>query len=303
MSASFIVGHHGGGRRSGDGTGARPVAGGTDLVVGARQGKAPLPEAIVAIDRIEALRDARRDRRRAASRRAHDPRGDRGERDSALDGSRRSRTRRRSSARTRRARNGTIGGNVMNASPAMDTGGALLCFGATVTLRSADGERSVSLDELWTGPGATIATAGRAARGGRPACAGRRARARPTSASSTAARWRSRSSAPPPCVTVGGRFGHRRPRRDHGARADDPSGRRGRARARRQPTAMRRRDRSRRLPRRPPAASADRRRPRLRRLPRRDGRGRRTTRDRGRARPGARRRRSRSLRATRSTAR
>ena len=28
------------------GSGARPVAGGTDLVVGARQGKAPLPEAM-----------------------------------------------------------------------------------------------------------------------------------------------------------------------------------------------------------------------------------------------------------------
>ena len=39
--------------------GARPVAGGTDLVVGARQGKAPLPEAIVAIDRIDGLRSAR----------------------------------------------------------------------------------------------------------------------------------------------------------------------------------------------------------------------------------------------------
>ena len=38
------------------GDGARPVAGGTDLVVGARQGKAPLPEAIVAIDRIDGLR-------------------------------------------------------------------------------------------------------------------------------------------------------------------------------------------------------------------------------------------------------
>ena len=36
--------------------GARPVAGGTDLVVGARQGKAPLPDAIVAIDRIGGLR-------------------------------------------------------------------------------------------------------------------------------------------------------------------------------------------------------------------------------------------------------
>ena len=35
--------------------GARPVAGGTDLVVGARQGKAPLPESIVAIHRVAEL--------------------------------------------------------------------------------------------------------------------------------------------------------------------------------------------------------------------------------------------------------
>src|SRR3989441_8473914 len=35
--------------------GARPVAGGTDLVVGARQGKAPLPDALLAIHRIGAL--------------------------------------------------------------------------------------------------------------------------------------------------------------------------------------------------------------------------------------------------------
>ena len=38
------------------GGGARPVAGGTDLVVGARQGKAPLPGALVAIHRLEELR-------------------------------------------------------------------------------------------------------------------------------------------------------------------------------------------------------------------------------------------------------
>ena len=35
--------------------GARPVAGGSDLVVGARQGKAPLPGSVVAIDRITSL--------------------------------------------------------------------------------------------------------------------------------------------------------------------------------------------------------------------------------------------------------
>jgi CO/xanthine dehydrogenase FAD-binding subunit len=45
----------------------------------------------------------------------------------------------------------------MNASPAMDTGGPLLCFGASAILRSASGERVVPLDELWTGPGTTVA--------------------------------------------------------------------------------------------------------------------------------------------------
>ena len=48
--------------------GARPVAGGTDLVVGARQGKAPLPERIVAIHRIAELRGIDRGRRRPAPR-------------------------------------------------------------------------------------------------------------------------------------------------------------------------------------------------------------------------------------------
>ena len=36
--------------------GAHPVAGGTDLVVGARQGKVPLPESLVAIHRVDELR-------------------------------------------------------------------------------------------------------------------------------------------------------------------------------------------------------------------------------------------------------
>ncbi len=136
--------------------GARPVAGGTDLVVGARQGKAPLPDAIVAIDRIEGLRAiipsggglrlgtlvthedlvASEDIRARYTAIADA---------SAIVGSHATRAQ------------GTIGGNVMNASPAMDTGAPLLCFGATATLRSPTGERSVTLDELWTGPGQTSA--------------------------------------------------------------------------------------------------------------------------------------------------
>jgi len=138
------------------GSGARPVAGGTDLVVGARQGKAALPQAIVAIDRIETLRgiiafdgflrfgalttheevaanDAVRERLTSLA----DA--------SAIVGSHATRA------------HGTIGGNVMNASPAMDTGGPLLCFDATATLRSEAGDRVVPLGELWTGPGTTVA--------------------------------------------------------------------------------------------------------------------------------------------------
>jgi CO/xanthine dehydrogenase FAD-binding subunit len=138
--------------------GARPIAGGTDLVVGARQGKAPLPDAIVAIDRIPGLRaiDASDGGLRLGALVTH---GDIVASDdirtrytaladaSAIVGSHATRAQ------------GTIGGNVMNASPAMDTGGPLLCFGATATLRSASGERSIELDELWTGPGSTSARA------------------------------------------------------------------------------------------------------------------------------------------------
>jgi CO/xanthine dehydrogenase FAD-binding subunit len=138
------------------GSGARPVAGGTDLVVSARQGKAPLPEAIVAIDRIDKLGgivDLDGGLRLGALA-THDEIVANGvirERftaladASAIVGSHATRA------------HGTIGGNVMNASPAMDTGGPLLCFGASASLRSASGERAVPLDELWIGPGTTVA--------------------------------------------------------------------------------------------------------------------------------------------------
>jgi CO/xanthine dehydrogenase FAD-binding subunit len=137
-------------------SGARPVAGGTDLVVGARQGKAPLPEAIVAIDRIEALGGIVESGHglRLGALATHDEivaSAVVGERFTALADA----SAIVGSHATRAL--GTIGGNVMNASPAMDTGGPLLCFGASALLRSASGERTVSLDELWTGPGATIA--------------------------------------------------------------------------------------------------------------------------------------------------
>jgi CO/xanthine dehydrogenase FAD-binding subunit len=48
----------------------------------------------------------------------------------------------------------------MNASPAMEAGAPLMAFGATVTLRSASGERQVPVAELLTGPGTTAAGTG-----------------------------------------------------------------------------------------------------------------------------------------------
>jgi CO/xanthine dehydrogenase FAD-binding subunit len=136
--------------------GARPIAGGTDLVVGARQGKVPLPDAIVAIDRIQGLRaiDVRDDALRLGTLVTH--------RDLIASEEIRSRYTAIADASAivgsdaTRAQ-GTIGGNVMNASPAMDTGGPLLCFEGSAILRSSSGERSIGLDELWTGPGATSA--------------------------------------------------------------------------------------------------------------------------------------------------
>ena len=137
--------------------GARPVAGGTDLVVGARQGKAPLPETIVAIDRIEELRGATaaKERLRLGALVTHaEIAADSVVRErltaladaSAIVGSHATRVQ------------GTVGGNVMNASPAMELGGPLIVLGAIAVLRSASGERRVPVAELLIGPGTTSAT-------------------------------------------------------------------------------------------------------------------------------------------------
>ena len=141
------------------GEGARPIAGGTDLVVGARHGKAALPGDLVAIDRIDELGGVELDSAgvRVGALMSHaelmtDPVivgsytaiADA----SALVGS----------PSTRHV--GTLGGNVMNGSPAMDTGAPLTVLGATAELRSVTGSRAVSLDELWAGPGRTTADPG-----------------------------------------------------------------------------------------------------------------------------------------------
>jgi CO/xanthine dehydrogenase FAD-binding subunit len=139
--------------------GARPVAGGTDLVVGARQGKAPLPESLVAIHRLgelDAITSEDGGLRLGAlvshEAIATDPvvreRFTALADASAIVGSHATRAW------------GTVGGNVMNASPAMEIGGPLVCFEATATLRSTAGTRFVAVADLFTGPGTTVAKPG-----------------------------------------------------------------------------------------------------------------------------------------------
>jgi aerobic carbon-monoxide dehydrogenase medium subunit len=136
---------------------ARPVAGGTDLVVASRQGRKPLPESIVAIDRIAELAqhavsdgalvlgaltshawlaasaDVRRDWTALADA-------------SSIVGSPATRG------------TGTIGGNLMNASPAAETTAPLVVFGANVILRAMGrGSRIVPVERLAVGPGRTSA--------------------------------------------------------------------------------------------------------------------------------------------------
>lgn len=51
---------------------------------------------------------------------------------------------------------GTIGGNVINASPAGDTIPALFVHGAVMKLKSVNGERMVPAEEFYAGPGRTV---------------------------------------------------------------------------------------------------------------------------------------------------
>ena len=141
-------------------SGAVPLAGGTDLVVGHRQGKRPLPDALVNLDHVADLRGiveaddgslfigaltnhetiVNDERVRARYPALADA--------SSIVGSMATRA------------TGTIGGNVMNASPAADTIAPLLCHDAIAVLRSKASERRVPLTELFVGPGRTTAVAG-----------------------------------------------------------------------------------------------------------------------------------------------
>ena len=271
--------------------GARPVAGGTDLVVGARQGKAPLPGAARRDppDR-RAARDRRGRRRRPPRRARHARRDRRAPRDPRTADRARRRVGDRRLPRDAQPRDDrrqrderlTRDGDRRPADLLRRHRDAPLRRRAPAGWRS----RSSSPDRVARPPSRTSCSSRSTSRSRPPA------RAAATCGSSTAARWRSRSSARPPSsrsrtagVATPASRSRRSPRRSAASR---PRRRRsigsdGGAEA----VAQRpRRSGSR--------GHADLRRPRLRALPPRDGRGDRPPRDRRRARPRPRRRRARS---------
>ena len=257
--------------------GARPVAGGTDLVVGARSGKAPLPGSIVAIHRVAELRGvellADGGLRLGALASHAEIAASEAVRSSftalsdacAIVGSHATRAQ------------GTVGGNLMNASPAMETGGPLVCFGASRRAPLARRHALARDRGALGGPRADDRTSGRTARRDR----GSRSRG-----------WNRQrlppARIPPPdgdrgrrrdgCPHGRGRHRHRRQSRDDGPLADDQARTGCRGGAHRE----RRRGRCDRGGRRGSRRSGepDLRRARVGRLPARDGLGDRPARDR-----------------------
>ncbi len=131
------------------------VAGGTDLVVGARSGKRPLGANLLAIHNIHELRgiaerpDGGLHLRSLVSHAELESHPLIRSRWSALSDA----SALVGSPATRYA--GTIGGNLVNGSPAMETGSPLLVFGAEVELASRRGRRDVPVGEFFQGPGTT----------------------------------------------------------------------------------------------------------------------------------------------------
>jgi carbon-monoxide dehydrogenase medium subunit len=51
---------------------------------------------------------------------------------------------------------GTVGGNIVNAVPSADLPPILMALGASITLAGPDGERTLPLEDFFTGPGKTV---------------------------------------------------------------------------------------------------------------------------------------------------
>jgi aerobic carbon-monoxide dehydrogenase medium subunit len=136
------------------------LAGGTDLIVGARSGKHALPQSIIAIHRLSELRKVETLRNGGLRIGALSTHGDLESSPhiarswsalsdaAALVGS----------PATRHL--GTLGGNLCNASPAMELGSPLLVFDAQIELAGRGRRRRLPFSSFVLGPGRTAAASG-----------------------------------------------------------------------------------------------------------------------------------------------
>jgi CO/xanthine dehydrogenase FAD-binding subunit len=134
---------------------AAVLAGGTDLVVHSRSRGVPLPRTLVSLGRAEELRQIAVDddgNLHLGAMVTHSMIED----SAAVQARWTSLSDAAAIIGSPATRNlGTIGGNLCNGSPAMELGGPLLSFGASVVLSSSAGDRSLAIDEFLLGPGRT----------------------------------------------------------------------------------------------------------------------------------------------------
>ena len=134
-------------------SGALPVAGGTDLVVGVRSGRRPLPDALVSLHRLDGLRGISSTEDGGLALGALATHGEL-ERSELVRGSWAALADAAELVGSPATRHvGTVGGNLANASPAMELGAPLLVHDARVELDG--GRRTLSVAELLAGPGET----------------------------------------------------------------------------------------------------------------------------------------------------
>lgn len=142
--------------------GARPVAGGTDIVVQMKEGRTrfPYPQMIVSLDRINALRGidfSEKDGLRIGAGTTMAEIAShpliRGRYEALAEGA--------GVVGSNQTMNmGTIGGNVCNAAPSADTAPPLLVFEAQAVIVGPTGRRSMPLTDFFRGPGLTALQSG-----------------------------------------------------------------------------------------------------------------------------------------------
>lgn len=134
----------------GEGAGAQPLAGGTDLAVALRDGTIH-PDVIVDLKRVAELAPAIQQRDRVYVINANTP---------MIDVERHETFRRRIPGLVESAQvvgsvqirnRATLAGNLCNASPAADTPPMLMALGASIVVAGSDGERRMEVDDFLTG--------------------------------------------------------------------------------------------------------------------------------------------------------